>query len=93
MTVTGLDAWGRNMDTNRLSADVRVATRDSDMIETYLSLRQVAAAISVHKATIQRAVARGDFPQPYRIGKSALRWKETEVQAYLNASRVTKGAA
>lgn len=63
------------------------------MQDKYLKVTQVAALLNVHRSTVFRLVQRGELPKPYKIGSTVTRWKESEIQAYLSAARVTEGAA
>ncbi len=46
-------------------------------------LREVAAIVGVHPRTIQRWMEELDFPQPLKVGKSAIRWRGDEIEAWV----------
>jgi len=53
-----------------------------------LDVRQLAAALGIHARSCWRLAAQaeagqGNFPQPLRIGPKTLRWRLSDVQAYL----------
>lgn len=47
-----------------------------------LDKRQVAAKLTVSEGTIDNLIARGQFPQPLKIGAS-VRWLEADLDEYL----------
>jgi prophage regulatory protein len=57
--------------------------------ETLLSLEQVLQRLPVegrpHRVTLWRWVRRGVFPQPLQLGLRTVRWRERDIEAYLNA--------
>jgi len=53
--------------------------------ERYLRRTEVEALTALSRASIYRMMAEGRFVRPYRIGKSAVRWRYSEVQAWLAA--------
>lgn len=55
-----------------------------------LSVKQLAAALGIHQRTCWRLAAlaeagQGSFPKPLRIGPKTVRWRLSDVQAYLAA--------
>jgi predicted DNA-binding transcriptional regulator AlpA len=53
-----------------------------------LDVRQLGAALGMHPRSIWRLVAmaeggHGNFPRPLRIGPKTIRWRLSDVQAYL----------
>jgi prophage regulatory protein len=53
--------------------------------DRYLRRTEVEALTALSRASIYRMMADGRFVRPYRIGKSAVRWRYSEVQAWLAA--------
>lgn len=45
----------------------------------------VCRKVKLSRASIYRAVKRGDFPAPVKIGEHSPRWIESEVDAWINA--------
>lgn len=54
--------------------------------ERFLSPNRVAELTSLHRASIYRKVATGDFPAPIRVSERRIAFKESEVRAWM-ASR------
>jgi len=55
-----------------------------------LDVRQLASALGVHPRSIWRLAAKAeagmnDFPRPVRIGPKTVRWRLSDVEAYLAA--------
>jgi predicted DNA-binding transcriptional regulator AlpA len=55
-----------------------------------LDVREVAELLRMHPRSIWRLASqaesgRSDFPKPLRIGPKTVRWRLTDVQAYLAA--------
>lgn len=51
--------------------------------ERFLSPNKVAELTSLHRASIYRKVAAGDFPAPIRVSERRIAFKETEVRAWM----------
>jgi len=55
-----------------------------------LDVRQLATTLRMHPRTVWRLAAmadagQGNFPKPLRLGPKTLRWRLSDVQAYLEA--------
>ena len=55
-----------------------------------LTVTELASALGVHKRTCWRLAAQaeagqGDFPRPLRIGPKTVRWRLSDVEAYIAA--------
>ncbi len=61
------------------------------MAEALLRLPAVIARTGCSRPTIYKAIARGDFPTPIKLGARAVAWQESQieqwVQARISASR------
>lgn len=51
--------------------------------ENLWSADRVAKRIGVHLATLNRYVAKGEFPAPYRIGPRLRKWDPADVLAWI----------
>ncbi|MGA7873040.1 MAG: AlpA family phage regulatory protein [Candidatus Binatus sp.] len=55
--------------------------------ETLLSLEQVLQRLPIegrpHRVTLWRWINQGVFPQPLRLGLRKVRWRESDVDAWL----------
>jgi excisionase family DNA binding protein len=49
-----------------------------------LTARELANRLSISLRTLYRMLARGQLPQPIRLGRRHVRWKATDVQRYLD---------
>ena len=56
-------------------------------LEKLLRLPEVTDRTGLRRAAIYDAIKRGVFPRPVRIGRRAVAWPESEVQAWI-AERV-----
>ena len=50
-----------------------------------LRLSEVAARTGLGRTTIYRKMREGSFPEPLRIGARAVRWPESEIEAWVAA--------
>ena len=62
------------------------------MTEQLLDVRGVVEWSGLSKDSLYRLMARERFPRPVRIGLRAVRWRESDLQAWLD-SRPRCGAA
>ena len=54
-------------------------------------LQEILGGVS--RAKIERDVASGELPAPFKLGKRMVAWKFSEVEAYLNSlQRVPEGS-
>jgi prophage regulatory protein len=51
------------------------------------SIEEVAQACFVSTQTVRNWTARGIMPQPIRIGRRCLRWRASEIEAWLTANQ------
>lgn len=58
----------------------------------FLKLKAIAADTSIGGSTIEKMVARGEFPKPVRIGGSN-RWVASEVEAWKEEQIAKRDAA
>lgn len=64
------------------------------MEERLLRLREVENMTGMTRSTIYRKMPLGRFPRPYRLGEGGgVRWKKTEVDAWIAAMAATGGAS
>ena len=56
------------------------------MIDQLLTRAEVEARTRLSRSAIYRGMREGNFPEPLRIGPRAVRWRESELEAWL-ASR------
>ena len=50
-----------------------------------LRRQEVEARTGLSRNTIYRPMRAGAFPEPLRVGPRAVRWPETEIEAWLSA--------
>jgi prophage regulatory protein len=60
------------------------------MLEHHLRRPAVEAATGLSRSSLYAMMEAGDFPRPIRIGKRAVAWPQSAVQAWL-ATRPTAG--
>ncbi len=51
--------------------------------DTYLSVRQVGARLSVSVASVWRWTRTEDFPKPVRLSKGCTRWRSSDIDAFV----------
>ena len=55
-------------------------------MDKLLRQSEVCTAVALSRMAVYKLRKAGDFPAPVTLGKGALRWRESEVQAWI-ASR------
>lgn len=55
------------------------------MFPTLMRRPEVEKAVDLSSASIYRLMAAGEFPRPIRTGKRAVRWRASDVLAWLEA--------
>ena len=55
------------------------------MGDRLLRLREVKEITGMSRSHIYRLMQKGDFPRPVRIGPTAVRWRESEVNAWVES--------
>ena len=54
-------------------------------IDRLLRLSEVRTRTGLGRSTIYRKMRDGSFPEPLKIGARAVRWRESEIEAWLAA--------
>jgi len=66
---------------------------DIEQLDTLLTVKDVAEILSIGVRTVWRWRALGKIPSPVRLTRQTLRWKASQLQAYLdNAKPEARGA-
>ena len=53
------------------------------MIYRLLKLEEVLCYTGLSRSEIYRQIQEGMFPRPVRVGKRAVRWRESEVEGWI----------
>lgn len=53
--------------------------------ERLLRLRDVERKTGLSSTTIYRQMAEGTFPRPLQLGPGSVRWRETKIDAWIDA--------
>lgn len=51
---------------------------------TLLTAKQVAAMLGIHVRSLWRMAQSGDVPPPIRLSERVVRWRITDLEAYLD---------
>ncbi len=62
-----------------------------DDVSPIMRMPAVVAATGLCKRTIHYMVSRKEFPAPIQLGKRAVGWRQSAIQAWLEARRGTNG--
>lgn len=54
-------------------------------MERLLRRREVEAATGLSRSSIYLKMRQGAFPEPLKVGPNAVRWREDEIRAWLDA--------
>ena len=61
------------------------------MGDRLLRRREVEELSGIRRSTIYRKMKDGDFPRPVRVGPSAVRWRESDIVAWVESRPVATG--
>ena len=59
-----------------------MATTTTDRL---LRLNEVQARCGLSRSSLYRMMRDGSFPEPLKVGVRAVRWRESEIEAWLEA--------
>jgi prophage regulatory protein len=62
------------------------------MTKHHLRRPEVEATTGLSRSSIYAMMDAGDFPRPIRIGKRAVAWPQSEIEAWLANRPTSKGA-
>lgn len=48
-----------------------------------LTRSEVEQRVGLGRTAIYRAMRAGEFPEPYRVGRTAVRWSQREIEAWI----------
>ena len=51
----------------------------------FIRRAELLKSLGICRTTLESLIAQGDFPAPYRLGKRAVAWRSTEVEAAMQA--------
>ena len=55
------------------------------MQDRLLRRREVERITGMSRASIYRLMQRGEFPRPVKVGSTAVRWKESDLTAWIES--------
>ena len=58
------------------------------MHDRLLRRREVEWITGMSRASIYRQMQEGDFPRPVKVGSTAVRWKESDIAAWIESRPV-----
>lgn len=58
----------------------------------YIRKAELINRTGLSRSTIEREVAAGRFPKPYKLGARVVAWRSDEIEGYLNALPPVKNA-
>ena len=61
------------------------------MKDRLLRRRQVEEITSISRSSIYRLMQKGEFPRPVKIGPAAVRWRASDLTAWLESRPVAMG--
>ena len=60
-------------------------------MDSLLNRREVEKIVGIGRSTIYRLMRAGAFPEPICVGPKAVRWRESEIEAYLVSRKRARG--
>ena len=61
------------------------------MQDRLLRRRQVEEITGMSRSTIYKMMQNGDFPRPVKIGPAAVRWRSSDIRAWVESRPVARG--
>ena len=55
------------------------------MHDRLLRRREVERITGMSRASIYRLMQRGEFPRPVKVGSTAVRWKKSDIAAWIES--------
>jgi prophage regulatory protein len=55
---------------------------------TLLKCKEVQDTVTISRATIYRWIKEGNFPKPVRLGANMVRWKASDIEAWMMQKEV-----
>ena len=52
-------------------------------MDRLMTVKDVAAAVSLSKATIYNRLSDKTFPRPVKVGGKAVRWRQSDIEAWI----------
>lgn len=68
-----------------MSENPKRLPRSVDTSRDFLTVKDVAAHLTIGVSTVWRQVAKGSLPEPVRIG-GATRWRRSDIEAAFQAA-------
>ena len=65
---------------SQIKCDVRM---ERLMTDKMLRIEEVMEITRLSRATIYRKMSKGQFPKPLKLGDRAVRWRQSEIEAWL----------
>ena len=67
-------------------SQIKFAVRkERPMIDRMLRIEEVVEMTGLSRATIYRKMGRGQFPKPLKLGDRAVRWRQSEIEDWLDS--------
>lgn len=57
--------------------------------DRFMTLREVRRLTALGKTTVYKLLKQGTFPRPLQVGERAVRWRASEVRAWMDARTPT----
>jgi len=64
---------------------------DVSTIDHMLRREEVQKRTGLSRSAIYRLMREGDFPLPHRVGQRAVRWRESDLEAWLASRPLATG--
>ncbi len=59
--------------------------------ETLIGRQEVERMVGLSRSTIYDAMRRGEFPLPLKVGPKAVRWRSSEIEAWVESRPLATG--
>ena len=69
----------------------RIDKEENVMQDRLLRRREVEKITGLSRSSIYRLMQEGGFPRPVRVGPSAVRWKASDITAWIESRPVATG--
>lgn len=74
-----------------IDAFIKSYWKENTMQERLLRRREVERITGMSRSSIYRLMQEGEFPRPVRVGPAAVRWRASDIMAWIDSRPTATG--